>query len=536
MKMRIAGVALATALLTLNGCSTPTQSSAPRFTHMDMALATGNHGKAADTRLEFSIAPDDGGAAVAYLDLPGQALASDSRVSETVLPAGTGFTLDQLKHEEIVVKITPANRALWNLGFDVILHFDDGSQALLGSGDLTLSNGRTQAVVPLSEATVASASALGGVEKFAFKLLSKGGVPSTGDAPGPRTASRPHGSAKEFTHMDLALATGGRGKDADTRVEFVIAPKEGDPAVAYLDVQGQELAADTTVSEVVPAAGASFTLSDLKHEQIFVRITPGSGRTWTFGFDAILHFADGTEALWSTGKLALSGSNREVLIPLSGVTIAKPTTIGGMEKFAFRLLSKGSVTQTAPPAPPPPPPGTPPPPGDGTAAPVAYASTPAPVTHLSRPATALDFTHMDLTVKTRSHGKEEETRLEFSIVPRDGGAPAAYLDVRGQAFAPGSTAHEVVPAVGAGFTLDQLKHEQILVKISPSVRTTWSHSFDIVLHFADGSEAFWSTDKLVLTDASNQEIISLADADVASHSVLGGMKKFGFGLLNKVGK
>jgi len=145
--------------------------------------------------------------------------------------------------------------------------------------------------------------------------------------------SRPEGK-------DLSLIHIYRGKDAGTRVEFFILPKPGEPAVGYLDVQGQALAPNTTVSEVVPTAGAGFTLADLKHEQVMVRITPGGRSTWTCKLDVILHFANGSEALLGSGDLRLTSENQSALIPLSEASVASPNIFGSMEKFGFGVLNK----------------------------------------------------------------------------------------------------------------------------------------------------------------------------------------------------
>ena len=85
--------------------------------------------------------------------------------------SGTGFTLDQLKHEQIGVRISPSGPTTWSCNFDVTLRFADGTQALLGSGDLTLSQGRPEALISLSDAMVATPSAIGVLEKFGFGLM-----------------------------------------------------------------------------------------------------------------------------------------------------------------------------------------------------------------------------------------------------------------------------------------------------------------------------------------------------------------------------
>ena len=94
----------------------------------------------------------------------------------------------------------------------------------------------------------------------------------------------------------------------------------------------------------------------------------------------------------------------------------------------------------------------------------------------------------------------------------------------------------MVPAAGDGFTLDDLKREQILIKVTPSGYGAWDTKFDAILHFADGTSALWSTEEMTLSDYNNQEAISLSDATIAKRGLFGGFEKFGFGLLNQVGK
>jgi len=133
MKKNVAGTGLALAVAALIGCSSPERTASPRFTHMDVALTTRDRGKDADTRLEFSIVRSEGEAPGAYLDIQGQALSPNSTVSEVVPASGEGFSLDDLKHEQIMVTISPGGRSTWTYSFDVIVHFSDGTEALLGS-------------------------------------------------------------------------------------------------------------------------------------------------------------------------------------------------------------------------------------------------------------------------------------------------------------------------------------------------------------------------------------------------------------------
>ena len=144
---------------------------------------------------------------------------------------------------------------------------------------------------------------------------------------------------------------------------------------------------------------------------------------------------------------------------------------------------------------------------------------------------------MDVKIRSGDRGKAPGTELEISIVPKDGGPKLADLNIQGQDFAPNSNVAEVVPATPwTSFTAADLKRVQVVVKITPEGPSTWIHGFDVVLHFADGTAALWSTGDLTLSDYNTQETISLSDATIAKRGLFGGVEKFGFGLLNKIGK
>jgi hypothetical protein len=517
--MRIAATAPALALAALLALPSLSHAS-PQFTKMSLAISTSDRGKAAETRLEISIVPDAGGPAVAYLDVQGIEFAPYGTVRVVVPAAGGGFTREQLKDLHIELGVSGERVGTWHAAFDAVLNFDDGSQALLGSGSLSLSGARPAAVVPLSLATVAGTGVLGHMERFGFGLMSK----STA-APEAAASSVPHKSAKEFTHMDITLDTGARGAEPGTRVEISIAPRAGGPAVAYLDIRDRVFAPYSKVSEVVLPAGEGFVSGDLKKEQIVVKVTPPGGGAWTCSFDAIVHFADGSQALIGSGDLVLSAVRDEETVPLSLATTAHASIIGGVEKFGFKLLSHSGIKQTPEPEPSAPagPGGAP-----GSAEQREAARPP-------RPMAADQFTGMDIKLYSTNKGKDADVPVEISISPKAGGPAVAHLDIQGQAIGPGTSIREVVPPAGNGFTAADLRGEQVVVKISPPGRCTWTHGIDIVIHFADGSAALWSTQDLVLSDYSNEEVVSLSDVTMAK-GLLGGVKKFGFGLLNTLGK
>jgi len=507
MKKNVAGTGLALAVAALIGCSSPERTASPRFTHMDVALTTRDRGKDADTRLEFSIVRSEGEAPGAYLDIQGQALSPNSTVSEVVPASGEGFSLDDLKHEQIMVTISPGGRSTWTYSFDVIVHFSDGTEALLGSGDQRLTSSSKTALLPLSLATVASPSTVGKLERFGFRLLSKA---SSTSAPESAPAQQPApalAASTPFTQMIVALTTGDKGKDAGTRLEFLIVPREGEQPVGYLDVPGVALAPDSTVAEVVPAAGTGFTLGDLGHEQIMVRITPGAGAgPWNYSFDAVLHFANGTEALLTSGDQLQGGDKPQVLIPLYLASVASHNPPRGVARSA-PVITTGAVAAEQP-------------------APMAEAPPPPPRFPKS-------FTQMDVTLTTLDKGKDPTTRLEFFILPEDGKPAVAYLDVQGRDLAPNSIVSETVPSSGDGFTLNQLKHEQIMVRITPGGGRAWTYKFDAVLHFANGTEALLSSGDQALSSRRDRQLIALSLATVASaDSTIGRMEKFTFGLLS----
>jgi hypothetical protein len=529
MKLKIAATALATLSAVLSGCMSSTKMASPAFTHMDLALSTHARGKDPGDRVEILIAPDAGEAAVAYLDLASQQLRPYTARSAIVMPSGAGFTLDDLKHEQILVRMNSEGSGSWSYGFDAILHFSDGSEALVSSGDQTVRYGRP-GLTPLSLSMLASPSTVGSLEKFAFGMMSSRKLKATSDEqaeqasePAPSTAQAApqsltpfamapgytgplNPSAATFTHMDLSLATHDNGKGPGTRLEISVLPEEGDTQAAYIDLPGQDFAPNTTVQELVPATGESFTLSDLKHQRIRLRVTPQGGATWTCSFDVVLHFTNGAEALLSSGDLRLGQYATVADVPLSLATVASANRVGRIERYMFGLLSRG---------------GGPKPVQSANAAPEA-----APVYKNSK-----EFTQMDVELSTRGRGKPADARLEILIVPREGDPAVAYLDVPGQDLAPGSKVTEIVPPAGTGFLLGNLKHEQILVRISSARFVTWSYSFDVTLHFADGTQALLGSGDQTLSSGNPQELLPLSEAAVASRSILGGVEKFGFGLL-----
>jgi hypothetical protein len=138
------------------------------------------------------------------------------------------------------------------------------------------------------------------------------------------TPSELRPSAK-FTGMDMSITTLDRSKDADTPLEIFIVQQDGAPALAYLDIQGQGFSSDTTVGEHVPPAGPGFTFVDFKQEQILMKIAPNGNNTWTFRFDATLHFEDGIAVLFSAENCVLDESGRrQRLFPLSGAKVVSP--------------------------------------------------------------------------------------------------------------------------------------------------------------------------------------------------------------------
>jgi len=490
---------------------------------MDVALNTLNDGKAADTRLEISIVPDGGGPAVAYLRRDGLRLDPNKTVPEAVPPAGRGFTLDELKHMHIEVAVTQERFSPWRFEMDVVLHFDDGSEALLGTDNQTVSSARPVVYIPLSLASVAGSGLMGKVERLGFGLISK-----SVESPVYSASGVPHKSTKEFTHMDINFLTGAQGIGTDAKVEISIVSRDGGDPVGYLVVEGQEFPAYQKVSEVVPSVGKGFKIDELKKQQVLVSVTSPRYGTWRCKFDAILHFADGTQALIGSNDLAVSSAGSASSVPLSDATVARPSILGSITKMSFKFLSNG-VKQTPEPKPAP---------GSQAAidaAAAAAAPANAPVAAAETVQAAPDqFTEMSVKLRSGNRGKDAATRVEISIVPIAGGAPVAYLDLPDQAIDAGRSVKLTVPPAAAGFTASDLKREQIVVKITAAGHVVWPHDMDLVLRFADGSTALWSTGDLTLSDYRNEETIPLSDLSV-SRGLLGGAKRLGFGILNTIG-
>lgn len=523
MRLTVAAAALASLLL----LPSPSRASA-QFTQMNVALSTLDSAKPSDTPFEISILPDAGGDPVAFLSVPDKELAANSTDKEVVPSAGGGFQLEDVKKHYILLRTNAARPGVWKVSMDVILQFDDGSQALLGCGKLVLSSSNPQAIVPLSLATVAHPGVLGGVEKFGFRLLSKS---TAGPSANASASAVPHKSPKEFTHMDLAFETGAKGSDGSGRVEVSIVPKDGGPAVAYLDLPGKAFYPYQKQSVVVPSAGEGFTLDDLKNEQILVRITTSGYETWTCKFDAILHFANGASAMIGSSDLALSSGNDHQMVALKDAVVAGTGMFGRIEKLTFKIVSKGAVSATTEPVSG----GSP-----GTAAARSPGSSGARGSSspegTAAPMAPDAFTGMEVKLWSGSFGKNAATRVELSIEPKQGGAPVAYLDLQDRAIGPGTSAQVTVPPANGGFTKAQLRDQQIVVKITPSGSVNWTHGMDVVLHFADGSAALWSTGDMVLNSYKTDEVVPLASATLASRGLMGGVEKFGFGLLNHLGK
>lgn len=529
MKLRLPRIfaALVPAAL-LAFAHTALAASSARFTHMDVAITSHSHGKAADTGLEFLIQPVGGGAPVGYLSVQGQEFSSGSTVAEFVPSAGSGFTLGDLGHEALMIRVSPKGAGAWTCGMDIVLHFDDGSQALLSSGDLSLSASRPSASLDLSLATVAKPGIFGGMAKLAFKLTSKtvDGAEAPVSAPGaggvaaaqaPASRTKP----KEFTHMDVALYTHGHGKPPEARLELFVAKGPKEVPVAYLDLPSTRLSPGSTTQETVSSSGPGFTLGDLRDEQIFVRITSPTPVHWTFGYDVILHFGDGTQALLSSGDSSLSGISDAVAVPLSLSTVAHPSILGGFQKLAFEAMGGRKVNQTDAPE------------KEAPAAASAPAASPPSAQDLVRSRFGTKaFMQMDVTINTGAHGKAASVPCEISLLPVNGGPSEAYLGVRDTEFKPNTSETEVVPASGPAFTPQDLKDRQVLVKLSPSGPMTWTCTMDLVVRFGDGTQVLWSTGKLSLSDRNPQATISMADAFVAKKGLIGGAEKIGFGILN----
>lgn len=121
---------------------------------------------------------------------------------------------------------------------------------------------------------------------------------ATGQVPNPK-----------FTNMTITFHTTNEDKDHDTRVEIFIVKANGQPALAYLDIGGGNQPHvpnvgfpnnSTSQAYVVPTFGPGFTLQDRPNLAILIKITPNGHDTWRFGYDAVLHFADGSTSSIST--------------------------------------------------------------------------------------------------------------------------------------------------------------------------------------------------------------------------------------------
>jgi hypothetical protein len=337
------------------GSGAPSHHSPKEFTHMDLTFETEAHGQDAASRVEVSIEPVGGGERVAYLDITGREFEPYGKNAVVVPPAGAGFTLDDLRNEQVVVHVTPSGHGTWTTKFDAILHFADGTTAMIGSNSLSLSSARDSQAVPLRESAVAGTSILGKFERLSFSLMSKGAVTQTQEqAPLPRQGGTAGGSAgagaapgraaapqaaDAFTGMDVKLWTGTLGKPADAKVEVSIVPAAGGDAEAYATVEGQEMKAGASVEFTVPPVGSGFERSQFASRQVLVKITPVGHVNWTHGLDLMLHFADGTTLLWSTGEMDLSNYKTEETISLGQAVVAKQGFLGGVEKLGFGILN-----------------------------------------------------------------------------------------------------------------------------------------------------------------------------------------------------
>jgi hypothetical protein len=176
------------------------------------------------------------------------------------------------------------------------------------------------------------------MQRYMFHLLSRGGGPKPTQSNTAAQETRVYKNSKDFTQMDAELDTHGHGKPADVRLEILIVPASGEAPVAYLDLPAQELAPGSKVDEVVPAAGTGFTLSDLRHHQVLLRVSSARPFAWSYSCDFTLHFADGTQALLGTGDQTMSSGSTVVTVPLSEAAVASPSIMGGLEKFGFGML------------------------------------------------------------------------------------------------------------------------------------------------------------------------------------------------------
>jgi hypothetical protein len=111
---------------------------AARFTNMSIDFHTGSDDKNPTSRLEIFISPGNNIVPnVGYADIEGQGFPNDSDRTIMVPPVGPGFTLADLRNEQIGVKITHQDGTndsdSWIFNFSATLTFDDGTKASLDS-------------------------------------------------------------------------------------------------------------------------------------------------------------------------------------------------------------------------------------------------------------------------------------------------------------------------------------------------------------------------------------------------------------------
>jgi hypothetical protein len=121
--------------------------------------------------------------------------------------------------------------------------------------------------------------------------------------------------------MVITFSTGGDDKDPDTRCEIFIVQRDGDPAVGYLDIQGQGFGENSVRPFNVPPVGTGFTSAQLTSEQISVKITPNDDDNWDFSFSAVLYFAGGATARLDVPMTSLNQDNRQGFYPLAGAAL-----------------------------------------------------------------------------------------------------------------------------------------------------------------------------------------------------------------------
>jgi len=123
-----------------------------------------------------------------------------------------------------------------------------------------------------------------------------------------------------FTKMRIVFHTTDEDKARDTRLEIAIIPvfAQRKSAVAYLDIGGTNLPnvpnkgfpADSTSDTYVVPASEPIALKDLlANYEIFLKITPNGHEMWSFGYDAVLRFRDGTTAKISMAPGSIMLSN-----------------------------------------------------------------------------------------------------------------------------------------------------------------------------------------------------------------------------------